>query len=113
MIPNSPKFQYIKPLLPRFFSLIRKYQNPVYAAVAVADTADAQVLLIMIYRRKQGYDTDNVIKKRGKYDFLSEDEKRLILYYYLEKKYSIYKIAKLLNRPVSTIYYFLKRVGLK
>ena len=110
MIPNSPKFQYIKPLLPRFFSLIRKYQSPVYAAVAIADNADSQIMLIMIYRRKQGYDVE---MKRNNYCFLSEDEKRLIVYYYKVKKYSIYKIAKLLNRRPSTIYYFLKRVGLK
>jgi len=111
MIPNSPKFQYIKPLIPKFMTLVKKYQNPVIAAVVAAQTADAQIMLLMIYRRKQGYSVP--VEKRGKYEFLSEDEKRLILYYYLEKKYSIYKIAKLLNRRPSTIYYFLKRAGLK
>lgn len=111
MMPNTPRFQYIKPLIPKFIIAVRKYQNPVMAAVAIADNADAQILLILIFRRKQGYEVP--IERKNKYEFLSEDEKRLIIYYYKVKKYSIYRIAKLLKRSTSTIYYFLKRTGLK
>jgi len=113
MIPNSPKWlpsYMFSESLPKFIQLAKIY-GPVKASVMLYDTADAQILAILIYRRKQFPEVSNLMPRRN-YRELTGYEKHAIVEMY-RRGFSIYAIAKRLNRPPSTIYYFLRRVGLK
>jgi len=113
MIPNNPKWlpsYMFSESLPKFMYLARVY-GPVKASVMLYDTADAQILAILIYRRKQYPEVSQMIRRRN-YKELTSYEKYVIVEMY-RRGFSIYAIAKRLNRPPSTVYYFLRRVGLK
>jgi len=113
MIPNSPRWlprSSFSRKLAKFIKLARIY-GPVIASVMSYDTADAQILAILIYRRKQYPEVSEYLMKRS-YRELTEYEKHVIVEMY-RSGFSIYAIAKKLNRPPSTVYYFLRRVGLK
>lgn len=110
MIPNSPTFFHIKPYhIKKLYARLRRWRyNVALAAADVANTADAQILLIMIYWRNKGV----IELTRRCYRNLTTEEKFTIMEMY-KAGYSIYAIAKKLDRPSSTIYYYLKRIGIK
>lgn len=93
-------------LLPKFFALAEKV-GPVMAAIRTYNYwPDAQVSAIMAFYRACGVP----LPKRG-YNILSPEEKQRIVEMFIQG-YSVSHIAKQLNRHPSTVYYFLKRLGL-
>ena len=93
--------------LPKFFSLADRV-GPVEAAIRVFNYwPDAQVSAIMAFYRACG-----VPLPHRNYRTLTPEERENIVNMYLQGL-SVSQIAKHLNRHASSIYYFLKRLGLK
>jgi len=115
---NVPK--NIPKLLPKFYDTIktlaglaknkRVLELKVYLDIIVraTDNADEQYGLLLFFYKCAGIKAPS----HHNYRKLSPDELAKIREWYIAGK-SIYAIAKALNRSPSTIYYALKRMGLK
>jgi len=76
--------------------------------ISATDNADEQYGLLLFFYKCCGIKAPS----HHKYNKLSSNELAKIREWYIAGQ-SIYSIAKALNRHVSTIYYALKRMGLK
>lgn len=94
----------------------QKHQKALQVILNYTSDSAEQLVLLRIFYKQVNYSSEQALKytslrSKENYKFISDKEAEKIKE--LRKQgYSYYKIAKILNRHVSTIYYFCKRNNL-